>query len=39
MTSRLKNSVRNSFWGALSNIIITLLNFFVRTIFMAFMGI
>lgn len=38
MTSRLKNSVRNSFWGALSNIIITLLNFFVRTIFIKTLG-
>ncbi len=33
MESRLKNSARNSFWGASSNILITILNFAVRTIF------
>ena len=38
MGSRLKNSMRNSFWGAISNIIVTLLNFFVRTIFIKTLG-
>ena len=33
MGSRLKNSARNSFWGAFSNVLMTLLNFVVRTIF------
>lgn len=33
MESRLKNSVRNGFWGAFSNVVIILLNFIVRTIF------
>ena len=38
MESRLKNSVRNSLWGAISNIIATLLNFCVRTIFIKTLG-
>ena len=38
MGSRLKNSVRNSFWGAISNLAATLLNFFVRTIFIKTLG-
>ena len=38
MGSRLKNSVRNSFWGAFSNLVMTLLNFFVRTIFIKKLG-
>lgn len=38
MGSRLKNSIRNSFWGAFSNLVMTLLNFFVRTIFIRKLG-
>lgn len=38
MGSRLKNSMRNSFWGAFSNLLCTLLNFFVRTIFIKILG-
>lgn len=38
MGSRLKNSMRNSFWGATSNLAATLLNFFVRTIFIKTLG-
>lgn len=38
MESRLKNSVRNSFWGAFSNILITIINFIVRTIFIKTLG-
>lgn len=33
MESRFKNSIRNSFWGVLTNLVMTLLNFLVRTIF------
>lgn len=38
MGSRLKNSFKNSFWGATSNLVCTLLNFFVRTIFIKTLG-
>lgn len=38
MSSRVKNSLRNSFWGASSNAIMTLLNFIVRTIFIKKLG-
>lgn len=38
MGSRLKNSVRNGFWGAFSNIAITIINFIVRTIFIKVLG-
>ncbi len=38
MGSRLKNSARNSIWGAFSNIAITIINFVVRTIFIKTLG-
>lgn len=38
MGSRVKNSLRNSFWGATTNIVITFLNFIVRTIFIKVLG-
>lgn len=38
MGLRLKNSIRNSFWGAFSNLVITLLNFIVRTVFIGTLG-
>lgn len=38
MGSRLKNSVRNSFWGALTNAVMTLLNFITRTVFIKTLG-
>lgn len=38
MESRLKNSVRNGFWGAFSNVVIILLNFVVRTFFIKILG-
>ena len=38
MGSRIKNSLRNSFWGATSNLVMTLLNFIVRTIFIKVLG-
>lgn len=38
MGSRLSNSIKNSFWGAFSNIVITILNFIVRTIFIKVLG-
>lgn len=35
---RFKNSMKNSFWGAFSNLFCTLLNFCVRTIFIKTLG-